>query len=53
VPDLYHLHGLLTREYAACEDSADLRRRILDIIDQVLLEGMYAADDIVKAYDRQ
>jgi hypothetical protein len=53
ISDLHYLHELLKREYAASEDSVDLRRRILDIIDQMLMEGIYGAEDIVKAYDRQ
>ncbi|MCB1563302.1 MAG: ATP-binding protein [Alphaproteobacteria bacterium] len=50
--DYMYLDDLLEREYAASEDSPDLRDRYLDIIDDMLKLEIYGSEKIVKSHER-
>lgn len=50
--DFHHLHELIQIEYAASEHDPDLRRRLLDIIDRCLEQGIHGTDSILSAHDR-
>jgi SpoVK/Ycf46/Vps4 family AAA+-type ATPase len=50
--DTHHLESLIKKEYAASEFQPESRRRILDVIDNMLANEIYGADDIVAAHDR-
>ena len=50
--DFRHLHELIQVEYTASESDPGLRRRLLDIIDRCLEQGIYGADSILNAHDR-
>lgn len=48
----YYLDDILKREYASSESNRHSRKRILDIIDQMLCKEIYGINDIVSAHDR-
>jgi hypothetical protein len=48
----HYLESLIKKEYAASDSRPDARRRILDVIDDMLANEIYGADDIVEAHDR-
>lgn len=50
--DYMYLDDLLEREYAASEESPDLRDRYLDIIDNMLELEIYGSEKIVKSHER-
>lgn len=50
--DIHDLESLIKKEYAASEFQPEARRRILDVIDDMLANEIYGADDIVAAHDR-
>lgn len=50
--DAYHLENLIKKEYTASEPRPEARRRILDVIDNMLLNEISGVDDIVTAHDR-
>jgi hypothetical protein len=50
--DFYQLQGLLKREYAASEGNESLRKRILDVIDEMLRREVYGVDEIIRPHER-
>jgi len=50
--DTHYLESLIKKEYAASDSRPGARRRILDVIDDMLANEIYGADDIVAAHDR-
>ncbi len=50
--EMHHLDELLLREYRATEDCPALRSRILDILDKMLLLGLYGTDKIIEEHER-
>lgn len=52
VREMHYLDDLIRREYAAVADRPDLRRRLLDVIDRMLIWGVYGTDDIIKEHER-
>ncbi|WP_282045874.1 hypothetical protein [Roseibium album] len=50
--DVHQLQDLVKTEYAASENEPALRKRLLDVIDQMLMLELYGADEIVKAHER-
>jgi hypothetical protein len=50
--DLHQLQDILKREYAASEADPDLRRRLLDLIDNMLRLELFGVDEIVRAHER-
>jgi len=50
--DLHYLHDLISREYAAVADQPQLRRRLLDVIDRMLLLGLYGTEQIIQEHER-
>jgi len=50
--DFHHLHELIQVEYTASEHDPGLRRRLLDIIDLCLEQGIHGTDSILSAHDR-
>jgi hypothetical protein len=50
--DAYHLESLIKKEYAASEFQPESRRRILDVIDEMLTNEIYGVEDIVATHDR-
>lgn len=50
--EMHYLDELLLKEYASTEYQPALRRRILDIIDQMLILGLYGTDNIVQEHER-
>ncbi|MCI5130385.1 MAG: hypothetical protein D3904_02410, partial [Candidatus Electrothrix sp. EH2] len=50
--DVDYLNDLLKREYVSSEKNADARKRLLDVIDRMLLHNIYGVDRIVTAHDR-
>lgn len=50
--EMHYLDDLIRREYAAVADRPDLRRRLLDVIDRMLIWGIYGTDDIIKDHER-
>ncbi|MDR6412387.1 AAA family ATPase [Paraburkholderia terricola] len=50
--DLHQLRELLKKEYASTESSPALRKRILDVLDLMLMHEMYGADEVLKAHER-
>jgi hypothetical protein len=50
--DTHYLESLIKKEYSASDSHPEARRRILDIIDDMLANEIYGIDDIVAAHDR-
>ncbi|MDV4181691.1 hypothetical protein R1521_24645 [Rhizobium brockwellii] len=50
--DIYQLRDLIKTEYAASENDPTLRKRLLDVIDQMLMLELHGADEIVKTHER-
>ncbi len=50
--DVHQLQDLLRREYVSSESNAEARRKILDLIDLMLVNEIYGADNIVTTHDR-
>jgi hypothetical protein len=50
--DFRNLHELIQIEYTASEHDPTLRRRLLDIIDRCLEQGIHGTDTILTAHDR-
>ncbi len=50
--NLYQLKELIKSEYAASEHEPDLRRRLLDIVDEMLLLDLSGVDEITKSHER-
>ena len=50
--DIHQLIDLIKAEYAASENDPALRRRLLDVIDQMLMLELYGIDQITKAHER-
>ncbi|MDU9050446.1 MAG: ATP-binding protein [Candidatus Electrothrix sp. Rat3] len=50
--DVHYLNDLLKREYASSEKNAEVRKRLLDVIDRMLSHNIYGVDSIVSAHDR-
>ncbi|MGO6986338.1 hypothetical protein [Rhizobium leguminosarum] len=48
----HHLHELINREYANSEQEPDLRKRLLDVVDRMLLLELRGAEEIVKKHER-
>lgn len=49
---VHYLDDLIRREYAAVTDRPDLRRRLLNVIDLMLIWGTHGAEDILKEHER-
>lgn len=50
--NLYQLKDLIKTEYAATEREPKLRRRLLDIVDEMLLLDLSGVDEITKSHER-
>lgn len=50
--EMHYLDDLLLREYRATEDRPELRTRILDILDRMLVLGLYGTDKIIQEHER-
>lgn len=50
--EMHYLDDLLLREYNATENQPELRTRILDILDRMLILGLYGTDRIIQEYER-
>lgn len=50
--DMNYLDDLLLKEYTATEHRPALRKQILDIIDRMLVLGLYGTDKIVQEHER-
>ena len=50
--EMHYLDELLLREYRATDDRPELRKRILDILDRMLLLGLYGADKVIEEHER-
>jgi tRNA A37 threonylcarbamoyladenosine biosynthesis protein TsaE len=50
--EMHYLDDLLLREYTATEDQPELRKRILDILDKMLILGLYGTDKIIQEHER-
>lgn len=50
--DTHHLESLIKKEYTASESRPEARQRILDVIDDMLINEIYGADDVVAVHDR-
>lgn len=51
--DLHQLQDLLKQEYAISENNAELRRRLLNVIDVMLEMELYGIDEIIKSHERE
>ncbi len=51
-PEMHYLDELILREYTAVADRPALRKRLLDIIDRMLILGIHGTDQIVKEHER-
>lgn len=49
---LHYLDDLIRREYLAVADCPDLRHRLLDVIDRMLMNGLYGTDKIIEEHER-
>jgi hypothetical protein len=49
---MHYLDDLLLREYRATDDRPALRKRILDILDRMLVLGLYGTDKIIDEHER-
>lgn len=50
--EMHYLDELLLQEYSATEDRPELRRRVLDIFDRMLVLGLYGTDKIIQEHER-
>jgi len=50
--NLYQIKDLIKTEYAASEREPELRRRLLDIVDEMLLLDLSGVDEITKSHER-
>ncbi|MEW6118159.1 MAG: hypothetical protein AB1553_14865 [Nitrospirota bacterium] len=50
--EMHYLEDLIRREYAAVADHPELRRRLLNVIDRMLLLGLYGTDQIIREHER-
>lgn len=50
--DLHQLQDLLKRDYAVTESTPALRKRFLDLIDQMLALELYGIQNVLKEHDR-
>lgn len=50
--DFHQLKDLIKTEYAASENNPALRKRLLDVIDQMLMLELHGADEITKSHER-
>lgn len=50
--DFHQLQDLIRMEYAASESKVDLRRRLLDLIDSMLLRDVYGVEKTIEAHER-
>lgn len=50
--EMHYLDDLLLREYNATENQPELRMRILDILDKMLILGLYGTDKIIQEHER-
>jgi hypothetical protein len=50
--DLHQLQDIIKKEYSASEADPPLRRRLLDLIDNMLKLELYGVDTIIKAHER-
>lgn len=50
--EMHYLDDLLLREYRATDDRPALRKRILDILDRMLILGLYGTDKIIEEHER-
>lgn len=51
--DLHQLQDLIKQEYAVSESNAELREKLLNVIDTMLERELYGTDEILKAYERE
>lgn len=50
--EMHYLDDLLLKEYVATENRPELRKRILDILDRMLILGLYGTDKIIQEHER-
>ena len=50
--NLHQLTKSLKHEYATSENRPHVRKRLLDLIDQMLEQELYGTDDIINAHER-
>ncbi len=50
--DLHELQEIIKKEYASSELDPELRRRLLDLIDDMLALELYGVEEIIKAHER-
>lgn len=50
--EMHYLDDLLLREYRATEYHPEFRTRILDILDRMLILGLYGTDKIIQEHER-
>lgn len=50
--EMHYLDDLLLKEYSATEYRPELRTRILNILDRMLILGLYGTDKIIQEYER-
>lgn len=50
--DIHQLKDLIKAEYATSENDHALRKRLLDVIDQMLMLELYGMDEITKPHER-
>ncbi|MCI5146257.1 MAG: hypothetical protein D3923_12185, partial [Candidatus Electrothrix sp. AR3] len=50
--DAHQVNDLLKREYVSSERNAEVRKRLLDLIDKMLAHNIHGADTIAIAHDR-
>lgn len=49
---VHYLDDLIRREYSAVADQPNLRRRLLDVIDRMLMLDLYGTDRIIQEHER-
>ncbi|MFA7405180.1 MAG: AAA family ATPase [Pelobacteraceae bacterium] len=50
--EMHYLDDLLLKEYSATDNRPELRKRILDILDRMLILGLYGTDKIIQEHER-
>ncbi|WP_143750632.1 ATP-binding protein [Mesorhizobium sp. WSM4312] len=50
--DIHQINDLIKNEYASSEDDPALRKRLLDVIDQMLMLELYGVDEITRTHER-
>jgi hypothetical protein len=50
--EMHSLDDLLLKEYTATEDHPELRKRILNILDRMLILGLYGTDKVFQEHER-